>query len=267
MVCVVLWAFIASACLILDQPEEPDPDDPPLVPAHTQAVQATALFPAADAVDVALNTPLWVEFDQHLVASRLIFFNTLSVKSRGLGMGIRSHYEMVDKRVVARLTRDLEAGLVYTMKINIDNVRGLSGAPMLESPEIIFRAGDHRVEGREETLPTWTDDIEPLIDASCGGCHRAATDDAWFADIHDLAYENLIKDESAQWSGRHLVVPFQPASSYLMHKLIEDYPSRAGSMMPPPWTSDFDRLPTPPTPLTRDDLRLIERWIRIGAPR
>ena len=55
-----------------------------------------------------------------------------------------------------------------------------------------------------------------------------------------------------------IVIRYDAADSYLMHKIIPDYPLRRYGVQPPTW-SDAE-------PLTANEIALIEDWIRVGAP-
>ncbi len=74
-----------------------------------------------------------------------------------------------------------------------------------------------------------------------------------------IAPRDLIGQPSTQQPDLLLVQPFDPERSYLMHKLLWDYPLREGTAQPTPWDGG--------APLPEQDLRLIERWIRGGALR
>jgi len=74
--------------------------------------------------------------------------------------------------------------------------------------------------------------------------------------VHDLAYDQLVNAPSARKPGAIRIIPGNPESSYLIHKL-EGRAGIVGNRMPnngPPY-------------LTDGQLQIIRRWIAIGAPR
>lgn len=73
---------------------------------------------------------------------------------------------------------------------------------------------------------------------------------------HDLAYDQLVNVPSRNKPGAVRVVPSDPESSYLVHK-VEGRPGIFGNRMPnngPPFLSEGQTL-------------ILKRWIEIGAPR
>jgi hypothetical protein len=73
---------------------------------------------------------------------------------------------------------------------------------------------------------------------------------------HDVAYDQCVNMPSRGKPGAIRVVPGDPESSYMIHKL-EGLPGIAGRRMPfngPPYLTDGQIL-------------IIKRWIAIGAPR
>jgi len=73
---------------------------------------------------------------------------------------------------------------------------------------------------------------------------------------HDVAYDQLVNVPSRNKPGAIRVVPGDPASSYLVHK-VAGQRGIVGNRMPndgPPF-------------LTDGQIQILERWIEIGAPR
>lgn len=92
--------------------------------------------------------------------------------------------------------------------------------------------------------------------AACANCHtgRIPNVSINFSAGVD-AYALLVNVPSRQQPGLMLVAPGDPENSYLIHKL-EGRSSIAGL-----------RMPRNPPYLTDGQIRVIRRWIEIGAPR
>ena len=74
---------------------------------------------------------------------------------------------------------------------------------------------------------------------------------------HDVAYDQLVNVPSRNKPGAIRVVPSDPESSYLVHKVSRPARESVGNRMPnngPPY-------------LTDGQIQILERWIEIGAPR
>ncbi len=104
----------------------------------------------------------------------------------------------------------------------------------------------------------WSDRIQPLLAANCGGCHsedRAEGDLVLVGeDIYDFLQENSSIEDPM---GRAFIVPGDPLSSYLYLKLIGD-DSIVGKRMPiDPLLGERE--------LADDELADIEAWITDGA--
>lgn len=272
LIAIVLCALLLPGCIIEREPpeEEEEPAEaPPVVPRYSRPLRVVEVFPPPDTQGVARNTTLYVSFDQYLDADRLLYFDTFRLRSGGLRASEVSSYEMVDKRVVARLTAALDPSLIYTLELNPDVLRSVEGSPYLGEPELaVYLTGEDFLDLVEaEPPPTWTEDIEPLIERGCS-CHRMDPLPEDSFRIPWLGYDQIVGQPSWERPELRIVEPFDPPRSVLMHKLLEDYPVRVGTAMPPPWANtvalDFE---VRAEPLSRDELRLVERWIRTGAAR
>lgn len=131
----------------------------------------------------------------------------------------------------------------------------MTGAPFLppgEWPELVPSREAAPQEVAELPSPSWQE-VSPLIEERCAGCHR---DEQW--GLNPLTYDSLLGAKSTQ-TDQFLVRAGDPQDSYLMRKILPDYPEREFTVQPPPW-SDVERL-------DRQELLLIEGWIAAGARR
>jgi hypothetical protein len=90
---------------------------------------------------------------------------------------------------------------------------------------------------------------------ACTNCHNAVGSRFNGLDLSPaVSYNNLVNVASRQRPGAVRVIPEDPQSSYLIHKL-EGGPNIAGV-----------RMPLNGPYLTEGQIVVIERWIEIGAP-
>jgi hypothetical protein len=271
LLALALTVGAVSGCLALEPPPTQG-EDVYTPPRSATTLKLTGISPKPSSEQGAAPT-IWLSFDQYLDPALIGFHDTLSLTSGGVGFTVRAHYELVDKRIVGRLTRPLEHGLAYVLAPKYDNIRSLLGAYMEAAPLIEFTVGapDPVVDTLEPStarVPSWEQDISPMLEEGCT-CHTLTLrPDDWF-DIPPLTYEALVQQPSTQRPDLMRVEPLEPTRSYLMHKLLSDYPTRRGGEMPPRWAEEASRpgIQISYKPLSYDALRVVELWIRAGAPR
>lgn len=230
------WALVSCA---LDLPS-----DPALAPLAIDVETASA--PTARP-EVVVTLDRWLDTD----ASRLHDAVQMRAGSARASLDIR--WSVVDRTLVARPWAPLRPELAWTLAVRGDALVGLDGAvaPDLE-PLALAVADVAAAEVPPPPEPTWADDIGPLLRARCAPCH---TDDG---PLLQMRYDALVDRTASNASDARLVLPWDPARSALLWRVIPGYPEPLGTPMPPPWSDQ--------PPLERDDLRLIEAWIRAGAP-
>jgi hypothetical protein len=113
--------------------------------------------------------------------------------------------------------------------------------------------------------PTFSSVQSQIFEASdsagrraCIDCHTniGRTPPAGLNLTHDAAYDQLVNVASTRKAGAIRVVPGDPESSYIVHK-IEGTADIVGVRMP------FSGAPY----LTDGQILIIKRWIAVGAPR
>lgn len=102
---------------------------------------------------------------------------------------------------------------------------------------------------------SYSQHVEPLIIKRCLGCHTAEEPKAELVLEQGRGYDEMVVRSSVQVPEIDLVVPNDPAASYLWMKL--DHTAAKGRGMPRTLTGS-KRLPDP-------ELELIRRWIEEGA--
>jgi Planctomycete cytochrome C len=101
--------------------------------------------------------------------------------------------------------------------------------------------------------PTLTEIETDIFAKSCAfsTCHKGASP-AGGVLLDGPTYDHLVNKESVNVPGKILVVPGDPAASYLYEKLTQAKPA-SGTQMPPA------------APLSDARLEMIEAWISAGA--
>lgn len=204
-----------------------------------------------DEVGVPVNQPLVLTFSEYLDANSFEYFNALDVRSGSIRGRGRTRYSAVDKSLTFFPTRAMRPGLIYTLTVSPENVRSVFGEELLVDFSVRFETGDLSVDQeRRITSLSFERDITPIFEAGCS-CHQQDPS------LASLRYGDLVGVASSQLGDRLLVLPFEPADSYLLQKLLPDYPNRLLEPMPPSWSSGPE--------LSLADLRAVEHWIAGGA--
>jgi hypothetical protein len=101
--------------------------------------------------------------------------------------------------------------------------------------------------------PTFVEIQAEVFAKSCAfsTCHKGASP-AGGVGLDGPSYDNLVNKESVVVPGRILVVPGDPAASYLFEKLTQAKPAN-GTQMPPT------------APLSAARIEMVEAWIEAGA--
>lgn len=240
-----LVSGLAIVCTLLPGCADEPPEE------QQTGIHLVAAYPSPESIDVPLNPEITLSFNQYLDTEPLRYWNMLSVHSSGIWAGGRAFYDMVDKRVRFQLYRALKPRFQYEIELGDDVFFSVAGEALTVVDPIPFQTGADYIDYPiRDPYPTFTENIEPLLTNNCA-CHNQPS---WR--LPPMTRSNLTSTWSVELPERMLVRPFDAPASYLMHKILWDYPIREGTVMPPPWAGELLEL---------DQLRLIERWIRSGA--
>ncbi len=102
---------------------------------------------------------------------------------------------------------------------------------------------------------SYSADVETMVVKRCAGCHNTEDPKAKLLLEKGLAYEQLVGRASVQVPDLQIVVPGDPSTSYLWHKI--DFTAEVGKGMPRTLFGS-KRLP-------EEEVDLIRRWIEDGA--
>ncbi|MCC7537833.1 MAG: hypothetical protein IT379_16535 [Deltaproteobacteria bacterium] len=263
---VALAVIALAAC---DLP----PDDPARDPGPPALL---ASFPERDAVDVPRRLVLRFELDRQL-DPRSVSRNTVALVSGDGAVLLTTRYDIVDSAIEARAFRGgpLVADVRY--RAVVDAIRGASGGELEEPITIPFRtATDDNALPPDDAPAAWSE-VGPLLAARCGGqgCHggdrpamglRLDTAEGVRETARGVAAIQTAGPREGDISlgvllGRPALARIEiigdegrPEHSYLMLKVTGHE-----------WAHG-ERMPRGADPLTRDEQRLLQSWIRAGAP-
>lgn len=213
-------------------------------------VEATSL--EDQAVDVPLNQPITLWLSTYLDPDSFEYFNALLMESGGIrGRGF-TRYQLWDRSLTIFPTANLLPNLTYTLTVNPDTVRAINGEELAIPFELTFRTASTETVDQDRNLSrlSYAEHVAPIIEAHCS-CHTAS--DAQIP----LDYDRLLSLSSQSMAARPFVRPYSPTSSYLMEKILPDYPDRKWTIMPPPQSAE--------EPLEPTEIQVIEQWISTGA--
>ncbi|MFP4599818.1 MAG: Ig-like domain-containing protein [Persicimonas sp.] len=250
---VLVAVSTASGCVEIE-PDPPldDEGEPLALPGpHDRWLEVTSISPSGK--DLALSPRVAVTFNDYIDDDSFRSYTFASLTSGGLSASGFADYVMTDKTVIWRPYGELEPDFLYTFGIS-EEIVSATGSPLLlpaEWPTYVTRE-DAEQPAFAELPDARFDEVEPIFEAHCVECHRDED-----SGLNPLTYDSLMGTRSTQTS-LYLVRPGDPADSYLMRKLLWDYPDIEFTHQPPPWVDGAKEL-------AREDLLTIEGWIASGA--
>ena len=245
---IVVLAAAANGCGLLALTDGSDASSP-----ERGTLQLTSIAPETDSLST--SPTLRLRFNDYLDAETLGDGATVVLTSGGLRWTGSVDYGMVDRELIWSPTTELPEGLRVDVTVS-EELKAVTGAT-LRTQDPVHRwktaVDGPSADPVSRRDVTWSD-VKPIFESRCNGCHG---DPDW--DLPTMDRQTLLSTRSEQVD-RPLVRPFDAAGSYLMHKLLHDYPDRRYQRQPPPWSQKGTELPV-------KQLRTIEAWIDAGAPR
>ncbi|MBI2615359.1 MAG: hypothetical protein HYW52_06765 [Gemmatimonadetes bacterium] len=100
--------------------------------------------------------------------------------------------------------------------------------------------------------------VQPIFTANCAfaGCHAGTSPQQGMNLSAGLAHQNIVNVPANERAGMMRVKPFEPDSSYLVHKIQGTQGTVGGS---------GGQMPLGGTPLSAQQISLIRAWITQGA--
>lgn len=228
----------------------------PIPPAGEQWLLIQNISPKLDSTEISTRPTFEITFNQYIDEESYLSYNVASIDTGGQRNFGRAQYIMTRNLIRWTPYRALRPDFEYEFKIILGGVRSISEAPLWpEKPKAFFITRDEPQEDDwdlDMRSRTWSD-VEAIFDKHCNRCHGDAQ---W--GLPELTWAVLTQTQSTQLP-RPLVRPYSPSNSYLMHKILPDYPDRLNTVQPPPWDEDSQTL-------TEAEIWTIEKWIKDGAP-
>lgn len=251
---LVAWIVVGlSACAPFEPQAPEDNDDERDAPAPGDDWLYFESVEPGD--DISTRPTIEINVNAYLDPGSFNSYGTFRLRSGGFSHSGRTDYWMTRRQLRFRPNTALEPDLSYALDLTADDLRSITDAPLHELAILPRLRTDEQLEDTEPLRRpevSW-EEVEAIFDAHCNDCH---SDPDWM--LPDLTRDSMVATKSEQVDAR-LVEPLFPSRSYLMHKILPDYPLRQKAVQPPPW-SDVD-------PLSFEDIERIEHWIANGAPR
>ena len=220
---VVLALIFAMGCA-------PTDGYPALAVIQTEPVEA-ADHPATGSIRIHFDRYL----DPELPLSRVAL-----LESGAARFSILTTYDPVDRALVIRPRYPLRPELGYLLTLRQEEIRAMDGGQLATDFELSFFAIPDLGENQApEARTTFEADVVPIIEQRCG-CHGPSP-----AAFPELLPDELINRPSARQPARTLVKPGQPLQSYLIQRLLTDYPGVRGN----------------PKTISGSELRILISWV------
>lgn len=249
MMRTLLIALLIAGCGSIDPPPPTDEDGNEII---EPGPFDTYLGIEADYPDeVGVRPIIRLRVDGYIDEDELLDFGIVSLASAGITETGRVRWIMSTRTLEFRPFSELVPGLRYTPRIDGSRVFSVTGAPLADVSLPPVLVVDEPADDDPPTPAVRWPEVDRLLEAKCRSCHA---DPQW--QLNPLTRESMIGQQSKQVF-QPLVLPFDPGDSYLMRKVIADFPVRRFTVQPPPW-SDLE-------PLTQAEVALLETWIRGGA--
>jgi hypothetical protein len=237
---------LLSACGFLQR----DPNPEKLSP-YRPSLKLVELFPQPGRISTQPRIRL--QLSDYLEDDSFKSFNFMFLRSGGRVYGGTSTYSVVDRAIYFEPNQRLPSSLIFEVVINPDIKAEADIRIQIPDSLVAYQTSSSILAPRpvSQQPVTWSD-IESIIQAECSNCHTEEP-----GSPVALTHDNLVGEKSRQVD-RFLVKPGDASDSYLMQKLLEDYPGIRFTRQPPPWSENG--------PLSGNELKTIERWIEQGAP-
>ncbi|MCK9524205.1 MAG: hypothetical protein M0R76_14370 [Proteobacteria bacterium] len=168
-------------------------------------------------------------------------------------------YDPVPRELVIWPGSDMRAGVVWELSLR-EGMRDISGREVAAGVVARFITSEERSGEQPFPRTAWSQ-VAPVFAQHCQSCHSAPKPFAGL-DMSDAEawQRTALNAPSDGWPTAVRLMPYRPADSYLIRKILDDYPLRAGQQMPRTMEDADTRAP-----LTFDEQQIIAHWILSGA--
>lgn len=257
-----LASLLLAACGQIE-PELPTDEDGALVPLPPPyedwlRVQAIHPVPRVDAPAISTRSTFAVTLNHYLNEESFRSYSAIALSTGGQRVSGQHDYIFSTRTLLFTPSRPLQAGLEYTLSLDLSQARSVNGAPTRRGEVLVYHFItsediDPDATELERGEPTWAEISTRFEELGCRACHGASK----WPKLVKLELDQLVGARSTQ-ADLLLVRRYDPADSYLLHKLLPEYPLRRFGAHPPTWADSG-------VTITPEDLWLIEQWISQGA--
>lgn len=201
------------------------------------------------------DTPVVLRFDVPIAGESVSSGVDVRIFSGRVETPGRATVDLFTREIRLTLFEPLRAELLHHVYVS-DRIRGLDGSRLPGTVTSEFTTGSAEVGGApppDPIAPT-AEELQPLWDRRCGGCHSGPTPSAGLDLGSAAAARAALVGVNSEQVRLLRVAPGAHAESYLLRKLLRRY-AFAGLPMPP---DERDALDT-------TTLRRVARWIDGGG--
>lgn len=243
--CALAWTTACGAI-------EPDPpvdgagNAIPMPPAGESWLTVHKITPAPG--DIPTRPEVSLQFSDYVDDDRLVDVDVVSLASGGRRAFGRVTWDMQTRTMTWRPNAPLTQGLEYDLVVNTSRLRSVVGGPLFDAPRMRWRVdgGLENPPGPERREASW-DQVEEVLARKCWSCHQ---DPQW--QLNPLTVASMV-GVRAKDADAFLVLPRDPDDSYLVQKVLPDYPLIRWDVQPPSWSGA--------KPLEPDEIQVFIDWI------
>lgn len=261
LICVLCALSCSMACGQIEPEPILNTEGKPIEfpPQGEQWLQVESITPVPDQNLLSSSPTFRITFNQYLQEDTAISYGVVSLRTGARGASGVYDPIMVDRALLWRPYNPLRDGYEYTLKADGNGLYSVTGAPTppMYSRSVTFRVDAMLAPKADSELPVeevaWPRVREIFTQRGCYTCHG---EPSWNR-LNALSYSSLVSTKAADVD-LFLVRFKDPTNSYLMHKILPDYPVLRGTRQPPPWRDDLRAL-------SREEIWIVEQWIRQGV--
>ena len=174
-----------------------------------------------ESADHPATDPLRIYFDRYL-APQNEWRSIATVTSGDANFGISTSYDPIERAIIVQPRYPLRPHVGFLLTIDHERLSAMDGGRLDEDFELSFvTVPAPLVEPSSEVIDFETQ-LTPVIEHRCG-CHGPSP-----KAFPDLVPTSLVGQASALQPERILVKPGRPLESYLVQRLLPDYPGTRG---------------------------------------
>jgi hypothetical protein len=209
-------------------------------------------------VDIPRDAVIRIEFSGHLDPST-VAPRVLRLFSGPNGRWITTSYDPARQELRVWPSPALTRKVEWVLEL-AEGLEGLEGGKVAPGEITRFRTSDETTGLSPIEPPSYSKQIEPLLERSCVSCHGAGSRAAGLVlDSPQAIASTAVSRRSTGWPHFDRIESARPDWSYLIFKII-GWKGIAGRRMPSSLTD------IPAQALTQQEQRLLSDWIAVGLP-